>query len=818
MKLGFVRSAGARGAAAMLLVALPAAAQWQEGVVNIKEAGAKGDGKTDDTAALQAVFGAGKGKPHPKYGNARRIYIPNGTYLVRDEIKWGDKKKHVVGESREGVVIKLADNAPGYQDPRKPKCVLNNQFGHAGQNFSQYIRNVTVDVGAGNPGAIAVRFHTNNGGGLINATLRSSDPKKAGHVGLWMPSWPGPGLTKNVLIDGFDTGIAVGSDQYSWTFVDVTLRGQRKLGFLNAGNTVSIFRLTSHNSAAAVENRGGSAFMALADCRFTGGAADAPAMRNIKGAKLFVRNTTVEGYAKAVANEAGTGKDAEGKLVRAYGSHVIRNLFGAPARPIGLQWEDPSEVPAPDPKRDKIAHVADYEPPAGDYNNQTGSPDCGEAIQKAIDSGADYVAMPAKGFFVCKRSIRVRGNVRKVYSLGSRLNFRLPAAPAWILEDGRPDVVEISVAGTYGSRSLGIEHASKRTLICAGQYYNTVPGGKVFMQNFVGSPIVFDRQKAWMASVNTETYEIYPHIANYGGDLFVVGHKTEKDRPAIGTYDGGRTEVLGGLLYKNRNPLPECPAMIIRDAYAFYAYRQKGHRYVKWVLEERGGVERIQGQQGIYASAPDGVVVPKPMNRSPGEPIEILGVMYEPDDPAAELRLVLHYRRKGDGEFAQAPLKKDEYARWNGAIPAAVGKAPVEYYVAAVEAGKVAATWPKQGAAAPAVVLPDTTPPELPGDPWIAAHFKWGYLLAWEEAADKETRVLFYTVYRGKTKDGAAKTVWQKLLCSQLHLPFATKHVEPGTWLGVQAEDYAGHKGAIRFVQFQPGAARAFNRGTSKIK
>ncbi len=44
------------------------------GIVNVKVFGAKGDGKTDDTAAIQNVIKSLKAH--------QTLYFPNGTYLV----------------------------------------------------------------------------------------------------------------------------------------------------------------------------------------------------------------------------------------------------------------------------------------------------------------------------------------------------------------------------------------------------------------------------------------------------------------------------------------------------------------------------------------------------------------------------------------------------------------------------------------------------------------------------------------------------------------------------------------------------------------
>ena len=121
-------------------IALPA----DSGFVNVLKHGAKGDGITDTTDALQRVFGRNKKDPG---GPIREIYLPNGVYLVCDTLAWGDKKKDVRGQSRDGVIIKLKDHCPGFQDPTNPKKVLQIEFGHGGQNFNQRLRNLTVDIG-----------------------------------------------------------------------------------------------------------------------------------------------------------------------------------------------------------------------------------------------------------------------------------------------------------------------------------------------------------------------------------------------------------------------------------------------------------------------------------------------------------------------------------------------------------------------------------------------------------------------------------------------------------------------------------------------
>ena len=71
--------------------------------------GAKGDGKTDDTAAIQkAILDA--------MGLHKVIYLPNGTYLISDTLEWTNKNAKggnaygfnwVQGQNTGGVLSRL---------------------------------------------------------------------------------------------------------------------------------------------------------------------------------------------------------------------------------------------------------------------------------------------------------------------------------------------------------------------------------------------------------------------------------------------------------------------------------------------------------------------------------------------------------------------------------------------------------------------------------------------------------------------------------------------------------------------------------------
>src|SRR5450759_4991122 len=87
-------------------------------IINVKNApyNAKGDGVTDDTAAVQQALLDGCGR--------KVIYLPDGTYLIKDTLRFHCLGPMVYGQSRDGTIIKLADNAPGFSDPLHPKPAL----------------------------------------------------------------------------------------------------------------------------------------------------------------------------------------------------------------------------------------------------------------------------------------------------------------------------------------------------------------------------------------------------------------------------------------------------------------------------------------------------------------------------------------------------------------------------------------------------------------------------------------------------------------------------------------------------------------------
>jgi len=545
------------------------------GIIDVTKFGAVGDGKTDDTKAILKAFEQ-KGRD----GAKALIYFPNGTYLVgglaNPDSPWcrgaitshprkGRRRVLVFGQSRESTILKLRDNCPGYDNPDAPRPVLS--VGAAGpMDFGHQAHNFTIDTGRGNPGAVGMTFHTSNQGAATNIRILSSDPEHIGVIGLDLrkPN-PGPSLIKNVEVDGFDIGIRNFFKGFSAALEHITLRNQRVCGITSDRLPICIRGLRSRNAVPVLRLETGQAFACVLDAVCEGGLPDAVAIENLQDGGLFVRDLAATGYGEAIRSTVGrTTRRAHGPKVDEFTSHpVITCVPGSATRSLRLRVEE-----TPEPEWGDVADWASVEKfgaVSGDKQDDSA------AIQKAIDSGAGTVYLP-NGFYEIHRPVHVRGKVRRILCLGSILRAGVPeeGKAAFHIDDGETPVVVIEhFAPVMGDReSEFVRHNSTRTLVIRHGvfhgYTNTVPGGKVFLEDITGQRRFFTGQKVWCRQLNPEARGVgNANLVNREGDLWIFGLKTEGERTALHTIRG-RTELLGIDVYPN-NGTAGAPAFLCED-------------------------------------------------------------------------------------------------------------------------------------------------------------------------------------------------------------------------------------------------------------
>lgn len=522
------------------------------------------DGKTDCTAAFQAALN----------NHVNLIYIPNGTYIIRDTLKWGpgQSRQCLQGQSRDGTILRLADACDGFTSPTRPKAMIWTGKAPA-QRFRNAIRNLTVDSGTGNPGAIGVQFIANNQGCMEHVTIRSGDPGRRGVIGLDLgyTNEQGPCLISGIRVIGFECGVSTRYGVDSVTFEHLTLEQQREVGFRNSGQCISLRGLVSSNAVTAYENLTPSSQTVLLDAKLTGtdGAASVPAILNEAG--MLARNVRTSGYRQAIASRGRGNEGVTGMEVAEWVSDPALSLFLSPPKTMNLPIEETPEVPWEDPA--KWVNVVDFKEDAvpievGEDKRKKTLMDWAPAIQKAIDSGARTIYFPKGPEIGIFSNVHLRGNVERLFGMERNLEKppaktntkgRLPPPspywPTFILEDGAAPVVvierfDLSYSGT------SFRQSSKRSLVLRSLFINDVKvdagGGKVFIEDIVARNLeVGAGAKVWARQLNLENWA-EPKSHNMGGDLWVLGIKTETDTTPHKVSAGGRSEILGGFIYANK--------------------------------------------------------------------------------------------------------------------------------------------------------------------------------------------------------------------------------------------------------------------------
>ncbi len=589
------------------------------GIINVRDHGAVGDGVADDTQAIRnSIYAASAGV-------GRVIYLPDGTYKVSDTIHWTTPYERYLtlqGQSKNGTVIKLVDNAAAFQSTASPKAVISTLRSSSNlfDSFRNYIRNLTVDVGQGNAGAVGIDYLSNNAGGIYDVNIRSSDVALIGHCGLRMPmAGPGPSLVKNVRINGFDTGIWATDTHVCVTFEHIQLSNQRALAIRNDKNSLTFRDLISQNSVPVIESLDERGFVQIISGTFSGGSATATAITSPLG-MLHLRDVDVSGYGNAVSDRNGILPIG---AITEYLTHAFRSRTNPAVRAsMRLPIAETPDVPW-DALGD-WTFVTSYGAVSSDSGKQpfmggwTDAGDDSAAIQAAIDSGKTTVCFP-NGIYNINNTIYIRSNVRRIIGLESTLQagatLASSGAPMFVFEDGTSPVVvferfDADYGGISGPYML---HNSTRTLVLqsitalgspAYGYYNYQTGtgtGDLFVEDSI-IRISIRNQRAWMRQYNSETVsldQITPHLINDGGTVFILGMKTEGVATQIETKNGGRTEVLGGLLASTNYIQPNLPGIInnesqvcvVAPTYIDPAAQQE------WVVSESiGGVNRTLGR------------------------------------------------------------------------------------------------------------------------------------------------------------------------------------------------------------------------------
>ncbi|PAV23600.1 glycoside hydrolase family 55 [Pyrrhoderma noxium] len=211
---------------------------------NVKDFGAKGDGVTDDTAAINAAMSSGD-----RCGNANCdstttspaiVYFPPGTYLVSQPIvAW--YYTQLIGDARNPPTLLAAANFVGIAvidaDPYIPGG-NGNQWYINQNNFYRSVRNFVIDLTRMpvTSSATGLHWQVSQATSLMNIVVNMSTDPSTAHQGIFMENGSG-GFMGDLVFNGGKFGIWVGNQQFTVRNITVNNAQSAIFGLWNWGWT-----------------------------------------------------------------------------------------------------------------------------------------------------------------------------------------------------------------------------------------------------------------------------------------------------------------------------------------------------------------------------------------------------------------------------------------------------------------------------------------------------------------------------------------------------------------------------------------------------
>ncbi|MEJ6699772.1 MAG: glycosyl hydrolase family 28-related protein [Akkermansiaceae bacterium] len=493
------------------------------------------------------------------------LYFPEGTYLVSDTLcyrhkdlinTYGSPMSQQIRLRGAGVgrtVIRLTDRTEGFgKGTRKP--VISYMPGE-GSNVatSNYCEDLTINCGTGNPGAVGLDFFTNNSGAVRNIQVLSDDG--LGHAGVQLGHGNYSGvLIKHVEVKGFDHGLHVDSTTATMFAhaEDITTSGQRVSGITMGAISLSLRHIKTSNVPVAVTCTHAVGFMVLLDSVLTG---TGPVAIDRKAGFLYVSNVETKGFDDS----------------RHIDEWVHPRAFGETEKGKGMPRLPIEETPIWKPSG-KTTGIRTH----GAIGNE--SNDDSPAIQRALDSGATEIRFEP-GRYLMNTPVTIPSHVEHIdfsfCDLVAGIDLKQSKREGFVIAGKKSDrtlfVERLLTWERWSGEHCTFTHASQRTVCFKDMqtqslqiYRNTVSGAKVFFDNVAmttgirpGTDIYgrccasFKGQKVWARQLNPERGQ--PMVINDGGDLVIMGYKSEGRGIIVHTINGGRTEVLGGIMNVGRD-------------------------------------------------------------------------------------------------------------------------------------------------------------------------------------------------------------------------------------------------------------------------
>ncbi|KZP14824.1 glycoside hydrolase family 55 protein [Athelia psychrophila] len=185
---------------------------------NVKDFGAKGDGVTDDTAAINSAISSGNrcggGTCSSSTVTPAVIYFPAGTYVVSAPLI-AYYSSQLIGDARTPPTLKATAGFAGI-------AVIDADVYEAGgaewytnqDNFFRSVRNFVIDITAVSSGGTGLHWQVSQATSLVNVVVNMSTASGTTQQGMFMENGSG-GFMGDLVFNGGKYGIWTGNQQFT---------------------------------------------------------------------------------------------------------------------------------------------------------------------------------------------------------------------------------------------------------------------------------------------------------------------------------------------------------------------------------------------------------------------------------------------------------------------------------------------------------------------------------------------------------------------------------------------------------------------------
>ncbi|KAF5373036.1 hypothetical protein D9758_001646 [Tetrapyrgos nigripes] len=213
---------------------------------NVKDFGARGDGVTDDTAAINAAISTGnrcgQGSCSSSTVTPAVVYFPSGTYLISSPII-PYYYTQLIGDAKNPPTLLASASFAGMAvidaDPYLPNGGGAQWYTNQ-NNFFRSVRNFIIDVRrvpATNNQGTGIHWQVAQATSLVNIQFFMSTASNTAHQGIWMENGSG-GFMGDLVFNGGKFGMWVGNQQFTVRNITVNNANTAVFSIWNWGDVI----------------------------------------------------------------------------------------------------------------------------------------------------------------------------------------------------------------------------------------------------------------------------------------------------------------------------------------------------------------------------------------------------------------------------------------------------------------------------------------------------------------------------------------------------------------------------------------------------